>query len=48
MGEYAQGAQHLLRPSGCYLTVEFQTDKPAHKAPGDFQKDETLGSNGCQ
>lgn len=46
MGEHAQGTQHLLRPSGCCLTVESRTVKPHHKAPRDFQNFETLGSHG--
>lgn len=48
MGEHAQGAQHLLRPSGYFLTVESQTVKPHCKAPRDFWKCETLGSSGCR
>lgn len=46
MGEHAQGTQHLLRPSGSYLTVESQAVKPHCKAPRDFPKYETpMGVN---
>ena len=38
LGEHAQGTQHLLRPSICWLTVESQTVEPHHKAPMDFQR----------